>query len=86
MADVSALEALLNDELIGTLTRVAGDRALFAFSGAYFADEYRPKALMDRGSPNFLRGNSRVSRKPIFDDDDRASHQHRRARNHQGSW
>ena len=42
MADVSALEIQLNDELTGTLTRVAGNRTLFAFSGAYFADENRP--------------------------------------------
>ncbi|MBU2534143.1 MAG: type II toxin-antitoxin system HipA family toxin [Alphaproteobacteria bacterium] len=42
MADVSVLEVLLYGEAIGTLTRVAGDRTLFAFNEAYIADDDRP--------------------------------------------
>ena len=42
MADVSVLNVLLHDQPIGTLTRVAGDRSLFAFNEAYIADENRP--------------------------------------------
>ncbi len=42
MADVSVLDVLLHDEPIGTLTRVGGDRVLFAFMDAYVADENRP--------------------------------------------
>lgn len=38
MADVSVLEVLLYDEPIGTLTRVSGDRTLFAFEDAYIED------------------------------------------------
>ncbi len=34
MADVSVLDALLYDAPIGTLTRVGGDRTLFAFNDA----------------------------------------------------
>ncbi len=41
MPDVSVLEVLLYGEPIGTLTRVGGDRTLFAFSDAYVADEQR---------------------------------------------
>ena len=42
MADVNVLDVLLHDEPIGTLTRVDGDRTLFAFKDAYVADENRP--------------------------------------------
>ncbi len=42
MADVNVLDVLLHDEPIGTLTRVDGDRILFAFKDAYVADENRP--------------------------------------------
>ncbi len=42
MANVSVLEVLLYGEPIGTLTRVEGDRSLFAFNEAYIADENRP--------------------------------------------
>ena len=42
MADVNVLDVLLHDEPIGTLTRVNGDRILFAFKDAYVADENRP--------------------------------------------
>lgn len=42
MADVNVLDLLLHDEPIGTLTRVDGDRILFAFKDAYVADENRP--------------------------------------------
>ena len=42
MADVSTLEVLLYGEPIGTLTRVPGDRSLFAFNEDYIADEDRP--------------------------------------------
>jgi len=42
MADVSILEVLLYGEPIGTLTRVAGDRNLFAFTEAYIEDTDRP--------------------------------------------
>lgn len=42
MANVTVLEVLLYGTPIGTLTRVAGDRTLFAFNEAYVADENRP--------------------------------------------
>lgn len=42
MADVSVLDVLLYDEPIGTLTRVEGDRSIFAFNDSYIADENRP--------------------------------------------
>jgi len=42
MADVSVLEVLLYGDPIGTLTRVPGDRSLFAFNEDYIADEERP--------------------------------------------
>jgi len=42
MADVSVLEVLLYGEPIGTLTRVAGDRNLFAFNEAYIDNLDRP--------------------------------------------
>lgn len=41
MADVNVLDVLLHDEPIGTLTRVGGDRVLFAFKDTYVADENR---------------------------------------------
>ena len=42
MADVSVLEVLLYGEPIGTLTRVPGDRSLFAFNEDYVTNEERP--------------------------------------------
>ena len=42
MTDVAILNVLLHGVPIGTLTRVAGDRTLFAFNEAYIADENRP--------------------------------------------
>ena len=42
MADVDVLDVLLHDESIGMLTRVDGDRILFAFKDAYVADKNRP--------------------------------------------
>ena len=42
MADVAVLDVLLYGEPIGTLTRVGGDRMLFAFNDAYIADGTRP--------------------------------------------
>jgi len=42
VADVSVLDVLLYGEPVGTLTRVAGDRTLFAFNEAYIADTQRP--------------------------------------------
>jgi serine/threonine-protein kinase HipA len=42
MADVSVLNVLLYGAPIGTLTRVGGDRTLFAFNEDYIADEARP--------------------------------------------
>lgn len=42
MADVSVLEVLLYDEPIGTITRIAGDRSIFAFNESYIANENRP--------------------------------------------
>jgi len=42
MADVSVLDVLLYGEPIGTLTRVPGDRILFAFNDAYINDVNRP--------------------------------------------
>jgi len=41
MADVTVLDVLLYDQPIGTLTRVGGDRILFAFNDDYIADENR---------------------------------------------
>ena len=42
MPNVSVLNVLLYGEPIGTLTRVSGDRTLFAFSEFYIADTQRP--------------------------------------------
>lgn len=42
MPEVSVLDVLLHGEPIATLTRVSGDRTLFAFNEAYVADEGRP--------------------------------------------
>jgi serine/threonine-protein kinase HipA len=42
MANVSVLNVLLYGEPIGTMTRVSGDRILFAFNEAYIEDENRP--------------------------------------------
>ena len=42
MANVSFLEVRLYNEPIGTLTRIAGDRTIFAFNDEYVADENRP--------------------------------------------
>lgn len=42
MADVTVLDVLLYGEPIGTLTRVGGDRILFAFNDDYIANESRP--------------------------------------------
>lgn len=42
MPDVAVLEVHLYGTPIGTLTRVAGDRTLFAFNEGYTADQQRP--------------------------------------------
>ncbi|MDB5864327.1 MAG: HipA-like protein [Betaproteobacteria bacterium] len=42
MAEVNVLEVLLYGTPVGTLTRVGGDRSLFAFNDSYIADEQRP--------------------------------------------
>jgi serine/threonine-protein kinase HipA len=42
MANVSVLDVLLYEEVIGTLTRVEGDRSLFAFNEDYIAERNRP--------------------------------------------
>lgn len=42
MADVSVLDVLLYEESIGTLTRVGGDRILFAFNESYIKSTDRP--------------------------------------------
>ncbi len=42
MPDVSVLNVLLFGEPVGTITRVSGDRSLFAFNEAYIADANRP--------------------------------------------
>jgi serine/threonine-protein kinase HipA len=42
MADVSVLDVRLYDRSIGTITRLPGDRTLFAFSDAYVVDATRP--------------------------------------------
>jgi HipA-like protein len=42
MPDVSVLEVLLYGDPVGTLTRVGGDRTLFAFDETYIADGDRP--------------------------------------------
>jgi len=41
MADVSVLDVLLHDDPIGTLTRLEGDRSIFAFNESYITDENR---------------------------------------------
>jgi len=42
VANVSTLEVRLYDEPIGSLTRIDGDRTIFAFNDEYIADENRP--------------------------------------------
>jgi serine/threonine-protein kinase HipA len=42
MPDVSVLEVLLHGATIGTITRFADDRTLFAFNQAYIEDRQRP--------------------------------------------
>lgn len=42
MSDVSVLDVHLSGKTIGTLTRVAGDRSLFAFNQDYITDPARP--------------------------------------------
>ena len=42
MSDVVVLDVLLYDVPIGTLTRIDGDRTLFAFNDEYISDENRP--------------------------------------------
>jgi serine/threonine-protein kinase HipA len=42
MHDIAVLEVRLHGRLIGTLTRLPGDRVLFAFTEAYIADQNRP--------------------------------------------
>ena len=42
MAEVSVLTVNLYGEMIGTLTRVSGDRSLFSFTDEYVADGNRP--------------------------------------------
>jgi serine/threonine-protein kinase HipA len=42
MSEVSVLEVFLHEKPIGTLTRVPGDRTLFAFNETYIEDESRP--------------------------------------------
>ncbi len=42
MADVSVLNVNLYGESIGTLTRLPGDKTIFAFNDAYIADTERP--------------------------------------------
>ncbi len=42
MAEVSVLEVMLYGEPIGTLTRIQGDRTLFAFDDGYIEDDNRP--------------------------------------------
>ncbi len=42
MPDVSVLDVLLHGATIGTITRFADDRTLFAFNEAYIEDEQRP--------------------------------------------
>ena len=42
MHDIAVLEVRLHGQPIGTLTRLPGDRVLFAFTEAYIADQNRP--------------------------------------------
>jgi len=42
MPEVNVLEILLHDEPIGTLTRVPGDRSIFAFNESYIENTDRP--------------------------------------------
>ncbi len=41
MSDVSVLYVRLHEKIIGTLTRVAGDRSLFSFNQEYINDSDR---------------------------------------------
>ena len=54
MPDVSILDVLLYGEPVGTLTRVGGDRTLFAFNDAYIADQDRP--VLSLGFKDHLGG------------------------------
>ncbi|HYP66830.1 MAG TPA: HipA domain-containing protein [Thiobacillaceae bacterium] len=54
MPDVSVLNVYLYGEPIGTLTRVAGDRTLFAFNEAYIVDTQR--AVLSLGFKDSLGG------------------------------
>lgn len=54
MPDVSILDVLLYGEPVGTLTRVGGDRTLFAFNDAYVADQDRP--VLSLGFKDHLGG------------------------------
>lgn len=42
MSDISVLDVRLHGQVVGTLTRLPGDRVLFAFTEDYVADHQRP--------------------------------------------
>lgn len=54
MTDVRVLDILLHGDPVGTLTRVGGDRALFAFNDSYIEDPARP--VMGLGFKDRLGG------------------------------
>lgn len=70
MPDVSVLEVLLYDKVIGTLTRLQGDRVLFAFTQDYVDDPNRPtlglsfKDVFGELRTNFAPTQTRVT--PFF--------------------
>jgi len=43
MTDVHILDVLLHGDPVGTITRVGGDRMLFAFNDSYIEDSARPR-------------------------------------------
>src|SRR5260370_5564792 len=42
MHNIAVLDVRLHGQIIGTLTRLPGDRVLFAFTASYVADQNRP--------------------------------------------
>jgi serine/threonine-protein kinase HipA len=51
MNKVTVLEVVLHGQPVGTLTRLAGDRVLFAFTERYIADESRPTLSLSFKDP-----------------------------------
>jgi len=67
MSDVTVLNVALYGEPIGTLTRVADDRSLFAFNESYIADAKRPTlGLSFKDEFGELRTDFRTYRKKVM--------------------